>query len=321
MNLTQPVITLICKQFKGETVFIGDDIRGKTESGFINAIETELILTTSIKKAFLLIENNVGDYATPIVMTDSAQNTAPNCYEYRFINKANNVAMFIKRICSTYSNPYVEQNLYRLNYNQDLFRLRIKKLAHRDSVKVSRLYGQYESKRLIIVGGGESWQKIKWDRLASDILVMIVNYNFTIKADFLIYNDKKVGRDLETVTFLDDRKIIGFKDHKSRVTHYVYDIPGDGVSVSHTGAMAVQIAEKMGFEKVYLAGFDYKKGKNGKDQVYKKLKNDYYKDSRIKRFVDDFEKFNTEKTYNINNESNLRKLPFAETGELYIDIR
>ena len=314
MTLPETVIKLICDKFKTELIYIGEDLR-KKEKKAVKVLEDRVNVTTNLDKAEILMENNVADFCKPIVITDSMNNIT-SVYEHRSINKAANVSMYILRP-RLYKNPYIEKNIYKLNYNPKLYKIYLQKVSPRKSKSISTLYGQYSDHRLVIVGGGASWQDIEWDKKADDIRVMIVNYNFKLKADFLIYNDKQVGRDLENIVFWDKRIIIGWEDHTSRVTDYVFSCPKDTVNVTHTGAMAIQIAEKMGFKKVYLAGFDYKKNSDGKDQVYEKLKNDYYKDSRIQRMLMDFDKFKTTRTYNVNRESKLQKLPFADKKELY----
>ena len=277
---------------------------------------TALNVVDNIKEAQILIENDVGDFCCPIVFTDSSCKAAPYTYEYKSINKACGVAMYVQRKHLIMANPYIEKNLYRLNYNGELFKLTVYKCQPKKREAISVLWNSYKDHRLVIVGGGESWTKIDWKRKATDIMVMIVNYNFKLKANFVIFNDKQVGRDLECVEFNDERIMIGFSDHVNKASDFVYS-NDDIVAVGHTGAAAVQLSEKMGFKKIYIAGFDYNKNSNGKDQVYLKDKNDYYKDSRCDRFVADYEKFKTERTYNLNKKSRLQSLPFASMDELY----
>ena len=89
------------------------------------------------------------------------------------------------------------------------------------------------------------------------------------------------------------------------------------LNLRHTGAIAAYLSLKMGFKTVYLAGFDYYKNREGKDHLYLKDDNNKYSEKRIKLFLDDFEKFNTDNLCNLNDNSRFKKCSFSNINVIY----
>jgi len=310
MILTDQIANYIKNKHIGKTVYIGESIKKTVNKRIIDIIKSGLNETNDITKAEVLVENNVNEYCCPVIFSNGS-NAVPSEYKIKEISKPLDVFLYARKKVVT------ENNLYINNKNDDLFKLAVKKRRAKKSKPISEIFGKSKSKKLLIVGGGESWQDIDYDKLADNIKVMVVNYNFNIKADYLVWHDKKVGANLDVVTFKDRRKVIGFERNECRICDYTYNWE-DIIETHHTGATAIQLAGKMGFKEIYLIGFDYKQNSLGLDQTYKKDRNDYYDHKKCNMFVEDFNNFKAERTYNLNKDSNLKKLPYADIGELYV---
>lgn len=316
MNFTEPVIRLLCEKFKNYNCYIGERVRKKIKRGFLLQLELNFKIVP-IEKAQIIIEENIIDFCALIVITNNT-NKFPFTYEQRMINKMDNIVMFVRREAKLkLKNTYIDNNYYRINNNGNLYKVFITKVNEKKHLPITELFGKYKKKRLLIVGSGESYKRIDYKKIASDIMIMVINYNFEIRVDFQFYVDKEVARNLEVVLFNDNRKIIGLKKNLCVNADYFFEKGTMCQAVTHSGAYALQLAQKMGFKAIYLIGYDYCKNKNQKDYCYKKRKTNMYQGKRIKQYIGDFEKFEVQKNvYNLNRQSLLHKFKYLKPEEV-----
>jgi hypothetical protein len=311
MNLTEPCLLNIVRKFKGYKVYLGEDLK-KTDKKSYEYLSDHM-KTTSLKKANLIIENNVTDFCKPAIITDSVSKF-PEFYTYKWINKQCNVACYFDE-AKNRSNVYLIRNYYRLNNNPKLFDIHLSSPHKKKAINVNKLFKAFQGHRCLIVGGGPSWQTLNYENLAHDVVVMVVNYNFELRADYQIYSDEEVGKNLMNVTFKDNRMIIANQESLYPCAEFFFNKKEIG-KCTHTGAYAVKIALNMGFDKVYLIGFDYKPYQKGIDYSYKKRDHRTYGTHRIKMFFKDFESISTEKVFNLSKISLLKKFKTVEVKEI-----
>jgi hypothetical protein len=314
MKFNKQIIDHILTNYQANRVFIGGNIKKKNPD--VYATLTSGLNCVDLKSADTIIDHDIVDFCKPIVISES-RSRFPNTYNYSVINKMCDVAVYHKKNQGV--NDHLIQNCFRLNNNPDLFSFEISQPEPKVAAPITQLEGMFNGKRALIVGSGPSWQNINYDLLADDIVVLVVNYNFEIKADYQIFTDKVIGEDLKAVRFKDGRKIIGNIENIDGQADYYFSQFEHLYSCLHTGAYALQIAKILGFDKTYLIGFDYTRYPNGKDYSYKKRSQYTYKNSgqRLWKFIEDFKKFKAKGVYQLNPESRLKKYPNESIGVVY----
>jgi hypothetical protein len=314
MTLTHPIIDHITANFKNNTFYIGDKIKAAFPS-FCACLE-KLVKCTEYEQADAIIDDEIYNFSKKIVITN-IQNSFTSGYDFKVINKQNDVACYYRR--KEIDNEHLLANPFLLNANDDLFTIDSKEIESKDALDITSLAGKYTDKELLIVGGGPSWQNVDYSKLSKGIIVMVINYNFSINCDFMIYTDTTIAEYLRAVKYKDDRKIIGHYQRVDGQADYFYKENAPFKQCKHTTAYALQIAQVMGFRKKYLIGCDYYRYPGNRDYCYKKLKNYTYKESggRINAFIRDYDIIKAKDVYQLNPESRLKKYPIAKIEELY----
>jgi hypothetical protein len=306
MELTINAINKIATLYSGLPTFIGEQFRNQYGKRYDFCFK----LVDKVEKAVLLFEHNVVDFCTKIVITDST-NIYPNNYKIVQIDKMAGITAYVRRMLG-------RENLYRKNINLELFDMTLSRVGSKTSQPISEIFCKYGDKRLLIMGSGPSCAGIEYDRIAKDVDIMVINYNFNTRADWHFYHDKKVATDLNAVIFKDKRKVIGPKNRPCSIQDYNFTDSIDGIKTGHSGATALQFGQKMGYREIYLAGYDYMQTE-GKDHLYSDTNDGVYKDSKqMKLFLSDFQKFQvTDNVYNLNNHSALKSIKFTNKEKVY----
>ena len=179
-----------------------------------------------------------------------------------------------------------------------------------------------ESGKCILIGGGHSVSLIKFDELDSTIMRIAVNRCFiNTRIDYQIFAD---GFFLEWIVnhpIKDARILIGAKGNEADRMDYYYDY-SDGISEGfHSGYHALQIAELLGFDEIYLIGYDYYEANNKlhyyegqfDTEITEAEKNGIRK--LFNKWLKDFDRHKwTAKIYNCNPNSRLKKFPYKEVS-------
>jgi len=209
--------------------------------------------------------------------------------------------------------------MYRERQNDDLYSVIDGPRAPVPSMPFETLRDKFRENRLLIVGSGESHQEIDVDHLAPDVLIMVLNHNFSIVADFLFYMDQSAASDLNQLEFHDRRIVIGPVARECAIRDVYFTVGIDCIHCGHSGAMALQLAQFMGFESIYLAGYDYKPTKAGTDYCYDEKKTCIYGNAgTVKAYLADFDRFGIRgNVFNLNHDSLLRTIKFADKAVLY----
>ncbi len=305
MELTINAITKITTLYGGFPMFIGNQFRSRYGKDY----DLYFTIVDKIEKAIVLFEHNVVDFCTRIVITDST-NIYPNNYKVVQIDKMAGITAYIRRMIG-------RENLYRQHKNDELFEIVLSRGASKPNKSITETFSKYGDKRLLIMGSGPSCAGIEYDRIAKDVDIMVINYNFNMRADWHFYLDKKVATDLNAVVFKDKRKIIGPQNRPCTIQDYNFT-DSDCIKTGHSGATALQFAQKMGYKEIYLSGYDYMQTE-GKDHLYSDKNDGVYKDAKqIKLFLSDFQKFNVAgNVYNLNDRSALRSIKFSNKENVY----
>jgi hypothetical protein len=202
---------------------------------------------------------------------------------------------------------------------------------------VTTLWEQHKGDDCLIVGGGRSVCDVNFDKFQGALKIGI-NFNVTpIDFDYMVYMDDDVR--LWYDIYEHREKVIAFKNNAGISTDFTYT-KHDIEILSHTGSLALQIAYKMGFDNIYLAGYDYYVNEHrhyysdsgcNVDEV-KAAKYHYYKytimggekkEEREKKqyeasivnpsgAIRDFDSLNYKNVYNLNPKSNLKKYRFVQ---------
>jgi hypothetical protein len=314
MELTKPVLDYIMCNYKKNKVYVGHKIKNYSPKAY--GVLSSGLDCVPFEKADTIIDHDVIDFCKPIIISNSRARFS-NRYNYKSINKACDVAVYYLKDQKV--NDHLVGNCYRLNENKELFDMLIHKNPEREAKPITDIAGTKKDKRCLIVGGGPSWKDINYDLLADDVEVMVVNYNFDIKCNYQIFTDKSIADDLRTVRFKDNRKLIGNIENLEGQADYSFSQYKNVFTCLHTGAYAVQVAKIMGYDKIYLIGFDYTRYPDGKDYYYKKRSQYTYKDSggRVQKFIEDFNKLKAKNVWQLNPDSKLKKYPTETIGALY----
>lgn len=179
-----------------------------------------------------------------------------------------------------------------------------------------------ESGKCVLIGGGPSVSSFDFSSLLSPVMRIAVNRCFVdIRIDYQVFADEFFLEWISEHPIKDARVLIGNKERSSGRMDFYFDFE-NGISEGfHTGYHALQIAEMLGFEEIYLIGFDYYEVKN-KIHYY-----EGYFDTKIteaekngirsllNKWVKDFDRHKwTAKIYNCNPNSKLKKFPYKEVS-------
>jgi hypothetical protein len=183
---------------------------------------------------------------------------------------------------------------------------------------ISELYN-LESGKCVLIGGGYSVNGFDFNSLDSEIMRIAVNRCFVdTRIDYQIFTDPFFIEWIKKYPLEDARCLIGPRHLIYDRVDFYYDF-GEHINEGfHTGYHALQIAELLGFEEIYLIGFDY--NSNGKAHYYEGLYNTEITElekkavkSSFGKWLKDFNKREWKaKIYNCNPDSGLKKFTFKE---------
>jgi len=177
-----------------------------------------------------------------------------------------------------------------------------------------------ESGSLLLIGGGTSVRDFDFTKVPDDVKRMSVNWSFVdTRIDYLVYTDSFFAQHVseipfdESVVFIGlDRNIFDGADY-----FFTFDDIREGF---HTGYYALQIAEYLGFKKIYLIGYDYCADENGRLHYYEgngliditdQEKSLYNKELNKGLWLKDFDhNIWDAEIYNCNPKSKLKKFKF-----------
>jgi hypothetical protein len=248
-------------------------------------------IEVSPDKADFLVAPGVKNWVHPRIISDVG-NDHPKHYTATAIDKQAEVFLY--------------EGEPRNRYQEHGFSVSYKTNERQCMGDVSALKGQYAGEDVVLVGAGPSWQNVDYDKI--DALTMVANYNFEVNADFIVYSDRRVRDDLRCVYFDYAPCVIG--EESREYGDYTFK-----KKARHTGAEALHIAIMMGFDNIYLSGFDYKPGDDGYFHTFDR--DNYYSDSKVKMFLEDFDDITAQNVYNLNKKSAVRKFPFVDAETLY----
>jgi hypothetical protein len=174
--------------------------------------------------------------------------------------------------------------------------------------------------KCVLIGGGCSVDDFNFKKLDVDIARIAVNRCFVdTRIDFQVITDPYCIQWINRYTIDDDRVLIApFHLSHDRIDYY-YEFEKDIYEGFHTGYHALQMAQYLGFEEIYLIGYDYYdidnklhyyEGKHGTEITDKEkiaVRNSFNK------WLKDFDKIEWfAKIYNCNPDSRLKKFKFKE---------
>jgi hypothetical protein len=188
-----------------------------------------------------------------------------------------------------------------------------------------------KEKECLIIGGGNSVRDFDFS-LCEGMTTIAVNeagLASTIDTDYLVYNDFEAKRMIRQYTIPSKTKVIAYQGQAPGLADYYYGFhdfhPYNVQDSDNTGLKAVIIASKiMGFEKIYLIGFDLHTkdidgketshfygdsiGENAKYKTFDNLKGHF---NRLKDMIKQFEIIKDMKNiYNCYAESSLKTFPY-----------
>lgn len=179
-----------------------------------------------------------------------------------------------------------------------------------------------QSGKCLLIGAGLSVLDFDFSNISFDVARIAVNRIFVdVDIDFQVFTDPFFKEYHTKYPIEDNRILIGPKHIDFDRTNFNYEFEEDIYEGFHTGYHALQIAQYLGFDEIYLIGYDYYEQNN---------KVHYYEDNGIteitdreknairtsfQKWIEDFNKINwTAKIYNCNPESNLKKFNFKEVS-------
>ena len=133
---------------------------------------------------------------------------------------------------------------------------------------IMKLKGSEAGNVCLIIGGGCSVNNFDFDKLPDDIKRMSVNWCFVdTRLDYLIYSDPFFIENHRSMAIPENCKVIGYQRFHSERTDYIFNFNEIQMGF-HSGFYALQIAELLGFSEIYLIGYDYCYGDDGKLHYY-----------------------------------------------------
>jgi len=178
-----------------------------------------------------------------------------------------------------------------------------------------------ETGKCVLIAGGSSVNDFDFSNLDSKITRIAVNRCFVdTRIDYQIFCDGFFLEWIDKHPIEDGRVLIGpiLSEHK-RVDYYYSFLRGISEG-RHTGYVALQIAELLGFDEIYLVGYDYYEDENGLLHYYEGRFDTEITPAEkngirrlLKNWIDDFDRHRwSAKIYNCNPKSKLKKFPFKE---------
>ena len=177
------------------------------------------------------------------------------------------------------------------------------------------------SGKCLLIGSGPSVAGFDFKSLPDDMKRIAINRCFVdSRIDYQIYCDHFFKAWTVRYPIQDDRVLIGFESKTFPRMDYFFNWR-DLVEGFHTGFYALQIAELIGFKKIYLVGYDYytEKGKihyyDGQHgtSITDAEKRMYLRVLLTDRLLRDFDRIDwNAEIYNCNPKSKLKKFQFQE---------
>ena len=134
---------------------------------------------------------------------------------------------------------------------------------------VLKLKDKYTGKIGLIIGGGCSVNEFDFSSVPEEVIRINVNWSFIdTRIDYTIYADNFFRGEVIKGNYKvpEASKVIGYEKFIYSGTDYFFNF-NDVVIGFHSGYYALQIAQIMGFDSIYLIGFDYKEN-DGKLHYY-----------------------------------------------------
>ncbi len=179
-----------------------------------------------------------------------------------------------------------------------------------------------EKGKCLLIGGGMSVNSFDFKSLPKDIKIIAVNRCFVdnINIDYQVFTDPFFKK-WTTENMIKDRRIlIGPWHIDFDRTDYYYEFENHIYEGFHTGYHALQIAQLLGFEKIYLIGYDYYESgllhyyENNDSTEITELEKQSIRNSFTK-WINDFNKIKwNAKIYNCNPKSELKKFIYQEVN-------
>jgi len=180
-----------------------------------------------------------------------------------------------------------------------------------------------ESGKCVLIGGGPFVSRFDFSKVRSEVSRLAVNRCFVdSRIDYQIFADSFFSEWIRDHPIQDARILIGNKERKDGRMDYYFDFMDSVSEGFHTGYHALQIAELLGFDEVYLVGFDYYE-EDGKIHYYEGEHGTEITDAEkagmrklLDKWVVDFDKHKWKAMiYNCNPKSKLKKFPYKEVND------
>lgn len=176
------------------------------------------------------------------------------------------------------------------------------------------------SGKCVLIGGGCSVDDFDFDELRNDIQRIAVNRCFIdTRIDYQVITDPFMLEWFNRFTINDNRILIAPSHFSNARIDAYYEYENHIYEGFHTGYHALQVAQYLGFEEIYLIGYDYYDvcGKlhyyEGKYETEITEKEKEAINSSFYKWIKDFDKIDWDSDiYNCNPDSLLTKFPYKE---------
>lgn len=198
-------------------------------------------------------------------------------------------------------------------------------------------FNQFQGKRCFVIGGGPSLRGFDFDKLRDEFSIgvnkigAVFQPTITFACDIVLLPFIRENATAKTTIVFCDRD-----NHQLNDLYYVRDRGLHGVpnsidfifSGNNSGYAAVNLAVAMGFDPIYLLGFDFALDPEGRDHVTddwgipgtpQSYKNDYLDKFRLE--FEEMKHYINRKIINLNMESNLQAFPKIPFSSLQIGNR
>ncbi len=190
---------------------------------------------------------------------------------------------------------------------------------------IKTLEGIGKDRKCLIIGGGLSVKKFDFSKLDKNFVKIAVNNAIPegVKVDYVVYNDTNFLRVIHEIP--ENVTVIGSDGSPHPRTQYYFRNEEIGcVCNDNTGLRTIQIARLMGFEEIYLTGFDFHTqevdgkeqshfygDKHGARQKYPEFQQVQDHFNRLPIMIRHFDKIKDAKNiFNCYKESSLKLFPF-----------
>lgn len=165
----------------------------------------------------------------------------------------------------------------------------------------------FRDQEVFIVGGGESIKDFDWKLLYDkNVIACNVAFIWLPKAKVITFWDGNIWRKFRKELLMHDAWKVTIKDNAIHDNKVLLVDPKINGNVNDTGHLSIEIALQMGASKVYLLGYD------GHGGNYHTLYRAFQWSNRDVFFNDKFERYADKEVYNLNHDSGIRCLKFAE---------